>query len=227
LLGLGVLILAGIVLGGGAIVLLGNRPSAAPTQIATGPSPSDVPLATATASNGQTPFLTLPPTPTLIATATPTPLPTLTAAPTPEPTATPVPTPSPTPIDCAVASTGADVRTLVLGYGNNASRGPTGNAWCIRDVTIHPAFDSGATGYGTATLLRGTKKFDDATYTCTTATCGDAPFTYVPPRLLAKGSTLRYQFTCADSTDTIEDDCTDGIPDGMTITIHYEVIVGP
>jgi hypothetical protein len=233
LLGLGVLVLAGLVLGGGAIVLLSNRPGATPTHIAAGPTPtaqasSSSPTPTATPLPTETALFSLPPTPTLIATGSPTAAPTITPQPTALPTATPVPTPAPTPVDCAVASQGTDVRELVLGIGNTASRGPIVHPWCIRDITIHPAFNPGtSTGYGTATLFRGTKKFDDATYTCTTFTCGDGPFTYVPPRLLAPGSTLRYQFQCQNSTDTVEDDCADSIPDGMTITIHFEVIEGP
>ena len=134
-----------------------------------------------------------------------------------------MPTPEPTPVDCAVASTGAAVHELVLGYGNKTSKGPIGKVWCIRDVTFHPVFDPGVTtGYGTAKLMRGDKLFDSAQYTCTTSSCGDAPFTYSPPRRVAVGSTLSYQFTCQDSADTIEDDCADAVDDGMTIVIHYE-----
>jgi hypothetical protein len=215
LVGLGVLILAGLVLGGGAILLLGGRPRATPTQVA------NVPTATPTTLT-PAPFLTLPPTPTLI----PTFQPTASSGPTATPSALPTVTPAPTPLDCGVASTGIDVKELVLGYGTRTTRGPIGKVWCIRDITFHPVFNPGVTtGYGTARLMRGDKLF--APYTCTTASCGDAPFMFVPPRRINVGTTLRYVFTCQDSLDTPQDDCTDTIADGMTITIHYEAFDAP
>jgi hypothetical protein len=226
LLGLGVLVLAGLVIGGGAILLLGNTPRPTPTHVAGGPTGSIGPTSsTVSPSPG--------PTPTLLVTSSPTfpssfPLPTPTPSPEPTvpPTPTPEPTPAPTPVDCAVASTGLDVKELVLGYGNPTSRGPIAKVWCIRDVTFHPAFNPGvSTGYGTAKLMRGTKLF--APYTCTTASCGDGLFTFMPPKRINAGVTLSYQFTCQDSSDTVEDDCTDALADGMTITIHYEAIAGP
>lgn len=231
-LGLGVLILAGLVLGGGTVVLLGGqRPT--PSRISGLPStsPSGLPTfvqPTATAIPSPTFVL-----PTLIPTVAPSALPTAspgpTLGPTAPPTASPVPTPAPTPVDCAVASTGTAVKELVLGYGNKATRGPLGKVWCIRDVTIHPVFTAGTTtGYGTARLMRGDKLFDNAEYTCATSSCGDAPFTYSPPRRVAVGSTLRYEFTCQNSAETpIEDDCADTIDDGMTIIIHYEAFDAP
>jgi hypothetical protein len=225
LLGLGVLILAGLVLGGGAIIFLAGSPRATPSHAAIVPTPT-LPTFTPTMPT-PTPMPTLPPTPTLIPTFLPTISPSPTPTPSPMPTATPEPTPPPTPIDCAVASTGLDVKELVLGYGNKTSKGPIGKVWCIRDVTFHPVFDPGVTtGYGTAKLMRGNKLF--APYTCTTATCGDGPFMFTPPMRINVGTTLSYQFTCQDSADTPDvDDCTDGIADGMTITIHYEAIAGP
>lgn len=230
-LGLGVLILAGLVLGGGAVVLLGGqRPT--PSRISGLPStsPSNMPTfvqPTATAVPSSTFIL-----PTLIPTVAPSGAPTTapgsTPGPTVPPTASPVPTPAPTPIDCAVASTGADVKTAVLGYKNKTMRGPLGKVWCIRDVTFHPVFDPGlTTGYGTAKLLRGDKIFAGAEYSCGTSSCGEGPFTYVPPRRVNVGQTLSYQFTCQDSADTIEDDCADTIDDGMTIIISYEAFEAP
>ncbi len=230
LLGLAVLILAGLVLGGGAILLLGGTPRPTPTRIAgvptpTGPVQPTFPTPSPWPTTTSTLLVTFPPTflptipPSNGPTATPSPEPTLPPTPSPEPT------PAPTPVDCAVASTGANVRELVLGYGYPTSRGPIGRVWCIRDVTFHPVFDAGTTGYGTAKLMRGTKLL--APYTCTTASCGDGPFLFVPPKRINAGSTLSYQFKCQDSSDTIQDDCTDAIADGMTITIHYEAIAGP
>jgi hypothetical protein len=226
LLGLAVLILAGLVLGGGAVVFLGGqRPT--PSRISVLPSPTVSGLPTfvqPTATALLSPTFGLP---TLIPTVAPSA--TATLAPTVPPTATPVPTPEPTPIDCAVASTGTNVKEVVLGYGNPTTRGPIGKVWCIRDVTIHPVFNPGVTtGYGTARLLRGNKLFGNAEYTCTTASCGDGFFNYVPPRRVAVGSTLRYAFTCQNSEETIGvDDCADPIDDGMTIIIHYEAFDAP
>lgn len=228
LLGLGVLVLAGLVLGGGAILLLGTTPRPTATHVAGGPTGSIAPTSSTaspspTAAPTPTLLVTLPPTfpSTLPPTLPPTPVPTLPPTPTPEPT------PAPTPVDCAVASTGLDVKELVLGYGNPTSRGPIGKVWCIHDVTFHPVFDPGvSSGYGTATLLRGSKVV--AQYTCTIFSCGDGPFSYVPPKRINAGSTLIYQFTCQDSLETpVDNDCADAIPDGMTITIHYEAIAGP
>ena len=228
LLGLGVLVLAGLVLGGGAILLLGSTPRPTPTYVAGIPTPTGsvqptfpTPSPSPTAAPTPTLLVTFPPTfpSTLPPTPTPSPVPTAPPTPTPEPTA------APTPVDCAVASTGADIKELVLSAAN-PSRGPIGKVWCIRDVTFHPAFNPGvSTGYGTAKLLRGSKVIEQ--YTCTTASCGDGPFTYVPPQRIKVGSTLSYQFTCLDSSDTAENDCDDAIADGMTITIHYEAIAGP
>lgn len=229
LLGLGVLVLAGLVLGGGAILLLGSTPRPTPTHVAGGPTGSIGPTSS-TASPSPSPA----PTPTLLVTPSPSfpfsfpptlpPTPTPSPGPTLPPSPTPVPTPSPTPVDCAVASTGTDVKELVLSAANPSRT--LGKVWCIRDVTFHPIFDPGVTtGYGTARLMRGTKVV--AQYTCTTASCGDGPFMYVPPKRISAGSTLSYQFTCQDSADTVEDDCADAIADGMTITISYEAIAGP
>ena len=227
LLGLGVLVLAGLVLGGGAIVLLGNSPRATPTHVATGPTPSDQPtLTTPTSSAAPTPTLfTLPPTPTLLATATPTVAPTITPSPTPVPTATPVPTPAPTPVDCAVASTGLDVKELILNSANPSRT--LGKVWCIRDITVSMLFASGINSAGETKLLRGNAVFGRVDYICGSTTCGDAPYNYVPPRQLPAGSTLTYNYTCGDNLDTPDNECADSNPDGTTITIHYEAFVGP
>lgn len=224
-LGLGVLILAGLVLGGGAILLLGSAPRPTPTHVAGLPSGSLLPtLSTPFPSSVATPTLLVTFPATFPSSLPPTPTPSL--APTLSPTPTPQPTPAPTPVDCAVASIGLDVKELVLGYGHDTARGPIGKVWCIRDITFHPAFNPGvSTGYGTAKLMRGTKLL--APYTCTTSSCGDGPFAFSPPMRIKIGTTLSYQFTCQDSTDTLEDDCTDAYADGMTITIHYEAIDGP
>ncbi|MEP7157807.1 MAG: zinc ribbon domain-containing protein [Chloroflexota bacterium] len=229
-LGLGVLILAGLVLGGGAVVLLGGqRPT--PSRISGLPStsPSGLPTfvqATATAVPTGTFVL-----PTLIPTVAPSALPTATAGPTlgptVPPTATPVPTPQPTPVDCAVASTGTDVKEAVLGYGNKSTRGPIGKVWCILDVTVHPLWGTGVSSYGRAWLQRDDKIFGGVDYTCSSSSCTDAPFSYVPPRRLPVGTTLRYFFLCQNADETLEDDCTDGAPDGMTIIIHYEAFDAP
>lgn len=231
LLGLGVLVLAGLVLGGGAILLLGSTPRPTPTQIAGLPSDSLLPtFATPSPSPAPTPTLLTTPSPsfppsfppTLPSTTTPSPVPTVPPTPSPEPTA------APTPVDCAVASTGTNIKELVLDSAHPV-RNPIGKVWCIRDVTFHPAFNpapDASTGYGTAKLLRNNKLF--APYTCMAANCGDGLFNFVPPKRINAGSTLVYQFTCQDSLETPSvNDCEDEIADGMTITIHYEAIAGP
>jgi hypothetical protein len=222
LLGLGVLILAGLVLGGGAIVLLGAKPSATPTHIAAGPtptgqasnsspSPSGIPLPT------QTLFFTLPPTPTLIATGSPSAQPTITPEPTPLPTATPIPTPAPTPVDCAVASQGTNVRNWQLGLGHDAAK-PLGKTWCIRSVAI-----GGWQGWGTAKLMiKNTVIYQQ---TCLPpGHCSDSSQDFVPPYQAAKGKLLKYTFECFND---ILNSCSDATPDGAVITISYEGFEGP
>lgn len=229
LLGVGVLVLAGLVLGGGAIVLLAGAPRATPTHAAVIPSASNLPTFTR-----PTPTFppSLPPTPTLLPTflptASPSPIatPSPSPAPTPPPTQTPVPTPAPTPVDCAVASTGTNVRQLVIGYGNATSRGPIPKTWCIRGVVIHPV-----AGLGTTRLMRNNKVI--AQWSCLAFPCTDGTFPPYDdgtssPYQVRTGSTLRYDFLCSDDSATPEvDECTDATPDGATITIDYEAINGP
>lgn len=218
-LGLAVLVLAGIVLGGGAIVLLGSSPRATPTHVATGPTPSDQPSTTPTQSAGLTPGMTLPPTPTLIATAPST----LAPTPTPSPAATPTPEPSPvaTPIDCAVASQGANVKEWQLGLGHDTAR-LLQKTWCIRNVTI----DSWS-GWGEARLMLNNKVVFQAS--CLPTGCATAAQDFVPPYQANRGKTLRYLFTCYDDPATPDpiNECTDATPDGAVITIQYEAFVGP
>jgi hypothetical protein len=227
-LGLGVLILAGLVLGGGAVVFLGGqRPT--PSRISSLPSPTTSGLPTfvqPTATVLPSPTFVLP---TLIPTAAPSASIAPTIAPTAPATATPVPTPAATPIDCAVASTGANVKEAVVGYGNKSTRGPIGKVWCIRDVTVHPLWSSGVSSYGRAWLQRDDKIFDNVDYTCSSTSCGDGFNSYTPPRRLPVGTTLRYFFQCQDNTTEtpLVDDCTDATPDGMTIIIHYEAFDAP
>ena len=220
LLGLGVLILAGLVLGGGAILLLGGTPSPTPTRIAGLPSDSPLPtFSTPSASLAPTPtvLVTLPPTfpSTLPPTLTPSPVPTLPATPTPEPTA------APTPVDCAVASTGADVKQVVLGLENPDSRGPITKTWCIRHVLIHPV-----SGWGTARLLAKNQVVFESS--CLPTACADASTDFVPPYQVRDGKTLRYVFDCYDDPATVDiNECTDATADGATLTIDYEAIAGP
>lgn len=224
LLGLAVLILAGLVLGGGAIVLLGSsRPRATPTNIAVGPSGTPSLTATApTASALITP--TLPPTPTLIATGslplfTPTPSP----APTPAPTATPVPTPEPTPVDCAIASQGTNVKRLQLGLGHAAAK-VLPKTWCIRHVTIDQWVQ-----YGTARLFNKNQQVFEAT--CLPGNCPAGSIDFVPPRQVNPGRTLRYEFDCYDDPATtppeLFNECTDSTQEGAVITIDYEAFAAP
>lgn len=218
LLGLGVLILAGVVLGGGAILLLGASPRPTPTNAAVVPAPTGTELpsfSTPSPSPVLAPSPTLPtPPPTPLA-PTPTPSPEPTLAPTP----TPQPTPSPTPVDCAVASTGANIKSLRLGLGDATQKGPLAKVWCIRSVVI-----DGWSGYGTARLMSKNRVIYGMT--CLPSGCSDTDFV---PYQVDKGRTLSYDFACYDDPGTPDpiDECTDSTPDGATITITYEPIAGP
>ena len=223
LLGLAVLILAGLVLGGGAIWLLGNsRPGATPTNIAV--VPTGTPLLTSSAATPSAAFTpTLPPTPTLIATGTSPILPTFTPAPTPAPTPTPVPTPAPTPVDCAVASQGLNVKHFELGLGHAETK-LMPKTWCIRHVTIDRWQQ-----YGTARLFDRNKLVFEAT--CEPANCPDRNIDFVPPYQANQGRTLRYEFiNCIDDPATQGeglDECNDTIQEGAVITIDFEPFAAP
>lgn len=221
LLGLAVLILAGLVLGGGAIVLLGNTsPRATPTDIAVGPT------ATPLSSSGPSPSAlsspTLQPTPTLISTGSPPVLPTFTPTPSPAPTPTPEPTPAPTPVDCAVASQGANVKHFQLGLGHAATK-DLFKTWCIRHVTIDQWVQ-----WGTAKLFDKNQLVYQAT--CLPDGCSTGSWDYVPPYQADQGRTLRYVFVCYDNPATIGEgfnECSDAIQEGAVITIDYEAFAAP
>ena len=223
-LGLGVLVLAGLVLGGGAIMFLAGGPRPTPSRVAVVPTGSGLPTfvqPTPTLSPSPSPTLTL--TPTFLPTVSPSPTPTPSPIPPPTspPTPTPERTPQPTPVDCAVASTGSNVKTTVIGYGNATSRGPLGKTWCIRHVVIHPV-----SGWGTTKLLRNKQVV--AEWSCLPEGCTDGTFDFVPPYRAREGSTIKYQFACYDDPATIDvNECADAIDDGATITIDYEAIAGP
>jgi hypothetical protein len=219
LLGLAVLILAGLVLGGGAIWLLGNsRPGATPTNIAV------VPTATPLAS-GPTPSAafspTLPPTPTLIATGSPSFLPTFTPTPSPAPTPTPVPTPAPTPVDCALASQGTAVKQFQLGLGHPTAK-PLPKTWCIRHVTIDQWVQ-----WGTAKLFNKNQLVYQAT--CLPGNCPTGSMDFVPPYQANQGRTLRYEFSCYEDPLTPDPffECSDATQEGAVITIDYEAFAAP
>lgn len=217
LLGLGVLVLAGLVLGGGAIVLLGGTPRATPTHIAVNPSSSTLPTLSPPPA---TPSPTPEPTPTLITTAPPSP------GPSPTPTVSPTPTPIPTPINCAVASTGASVKTTVIGLDNATSRGPISKTWCIRKIVIHPVFTDGVNAYGTTRLWANDQLV--AEWPCAPEGCSDGTFRSRPAYQVDKGSTLTYEFMCSDNLATADvDECVDATADGATITIEYEAFAEP
>jgi hypothetical protein len=220
LLGLGVLVLAGLVLGGGAIVLLGSSgPRATPTNIAAGPT--GTPLLTSSAPTPSAAFSpTLPPTPTLIATGSPPIVPTPTPSPAPSPT--PLPTPTPTPIDCALASQGINVKQFQLGLGHATDKALS-KVWCIRNVTIDQWVQ-----WGTAKLFSKNQLVYQAT--CLPSGCPlPASQAFVPPYQANPGRTLRYEFTCFDDTIATPDvdDCTDAMQQGAVITIDYEPFAAP
>ena len=224
LLGLAVLVLAGLVLGGGAIVLLGNsRPRATPTSVAV--LPTGTPVLTASGPTPSAAFSpTLPPTPTLLSTGSPTfALPTITPTPSPAPTPTPVPTPAPTPVDCAVASQGTAVKHIQLGLGKPSSK-LTAKVWCIRHVTIDQWVQ-----YGTAKLMNRNQLVFQAT--CLPADCPTGSMDFIPPRKVDRGRVLRYVFECYDDPATLAElgfnECTDSTQEGAVITIDYEAFAGP
>lgn len=220
LLGLGVLVLAGLVLGGGAIVLLGSSgPRATPTNIAAGPTGTPLLTSSAPPPSASLPP-TLAPTPTLISTGSPI-LPTFTPSPSPAPTPTPVPTPAPTPVDCALASQGAAVKQFQLGLGHAATKA-LAKVWCIRTVTIDQWVQ-----WGTAQLFNKNQLVYQAT--CLPDSCPPASQPFVPPNQVNQGRTLRYVFTCFDDTSITspENECADATPDGAVITIDYELFAAP
>lgn len=222
-LGLGVLVLAGIVLGGGAIVLLGSNPKATPTHVATGPTPSDLPLNSPTLSAVPSSTLfSFPPTPTLLNTATPTVTPNITASPSPAPTPTPEPTPVPTPVDCAVASQGTNVKQWQLGLGHDFNKGPLPKTWCVRNVTI-----GSWSGWGTVRLMNKNQVIFQATC-LPPGPCSDSSQAFVPPYQANRGKTLQYNFQCFDDPATVDvNECADPSQLGAVITIDYEAFVGP
>ena len=133
----------------------------------------------------------------------------------------PEPTPTSTPVDCAVASQAADVKQVQLGLGYPTQKGPLAKVWCIRHVLI-----SSFSGWGTTKLMVK----DQIVYQtpCLPGACADASDDFLPPYQVDKGKTLRYLFTCFDDPSTTDiDECADATPDGATITIDYEAIVGP
>ena len=222
LLGLAVLILAGLVIGGGAIVLLGNsRPRPTPTNIAVVPTGTPLTTSGPTASVAVSP--TLPPTPTLIATGSPTFLPTFTPSPSPAPTPTPVPTPAPTPVDCSVASQGANVKHFQLGLGHATTK-PLPKTWCIRHVTIDQWVQ-----WGTAKLFNKNQLVYEAT--CRPEGCPTGSMDFVPPYQANQDRTLRYVFDCYDDPltgpDPLLNECTDATQEGAVITIDYEAFAAP
>lgn len=222
LLGLAVLVLAGLVLGGGAIVLLGNTsPRATPTDIAVGPT--GTPLLTGSAPTPSAALSpTLPPTPTLIATGSPPIVPTITPTPSPAPTPTPVPTPAPTPVDCAVASQGANVKHFQMGVGPHPTSKVLPKTWCIRHVTIDQWVQ-----WGTAKLFNKNQLVYQAT--CHPGDCPAGSQDYAPPYQANQGRTLRYVFECYDDPLTLDpvNECADGTQEGAVITIDYEAFAAP
>lgn len=222
LLGLAVLILAGLVLGGGAIMLLGNsRPRATPTQVAV--VPTDTPLISSEPTQSVVVSPTLPPTPTLVATGTPSILPTFTPTPSPAPTPAPEPTPAPTPVDCSVASQGTDVKHFQLGLGHAAAK-PLGKTWCIRHVTIDQWVQ-----WGTAKLFNKNQLVYEAT--CRPEGCPTGSMDFMPPYQANQGRTLRYVFECYDDPATtppeLLNECSDATQEGAVITIDYEAFAAP
>ncbi len=114
------------------------------------------------------------------------------------------------------------MKTIFLGYGNDASRGPLPGAWCIHTVTIRPFQE-----FGKTRLLDDGRRI--AAYTCSPGTCQlQDRATHAPPLLVMQGSTLSYAFTCSDNPETPEvDECNDGLEGGATIQIDYEPVPGP
>lgn len=250
LLAFAAVLIAGMLFIGGALAIFLSAPraTATPTRVAGGespdstlpvfvqptptpspfPSPSPLPTFLLSPTPGLSPGLTpdlspsIPPSflPTPTVPIVPTPTPTTTPTPTNTPTPTPTATPTATPVNCAQA-TGANTQSAFLGIGNDQSRGPLARAWCIHNVIIRPYLE-----FGTTRLLGDGEKI--AGYTCSPGTCElEHPRPYSPPRLVPAGTTLTYQFTCADNPATVDvDECNDGIEGGATIEIRYEVVPG-
>jgi hypothetical protein len=211
-----------------------EEPSLAPTPVGT-PIVSIVvsptPALSADLSPGLTPGLSpsvaispsLSITPGITPTATPTQRPT--------PTRTPRPTPTPTqtavPIACAPGT--PPTKSIVIGFGNPQSHGPTGNAWCIVRAVFRPfveGIDTAANGEpGVTRLLENGDRI--AGDTCSAAECNDKTVNFSPIHLTPSGSTLTYEFTCMDNPGTPDvDECTDPLAGGATIEIDYFTLPG-
>jgi hypothetical protein len=243
LLALIVVLLAGLVVAGGAfaIVFLG-RPQPLPTGIAILPTPTATPFVTfvppspsPTLSPSPTPFVF--PTPSLIPSGSPSISPTLpptlpptippTASPTPRPTRTPgptpPPTPEPTPFNCA-AATGADLISRVIGFGNPNERGPqAGRGWCVDRAVFRMVLGS---TFGVVHLYRNSREL--ASVDCTSVCPAPIERAFDPAVSVRDGQVLRYVFECVGDPSTPEvDECSDGTPDGATIEFFYEVLDAP
>lgn len=240
ILALLIIILAGIVIAGGAFAILmagrpgffgpGIPPTATPLLT---PSPSASPSASPSPSFTPSPLITPSPTPivivptpsptgSLLPSATPTTTPTLPPPTAPPPTATPRPTPrptpQPTPVNCEASSNPND-EPAVIGFGNRESRNVR-NTWCVHSVRFHQV-----NGHGVTRLMRNDRVIRE--YSCLPGSpCEDQTFTFDPPRRVVAGSVLRYVFECIDDPFTLEDDCAPGSQSGATISIEYEVF-GP
>ena len=244
MLALLVVLLAGLVLAGGAfLVLFAGRPPLTPTQVGVVPTPTLTLLPTfeqPTASpSASTPLVTASPLPSSSAspsasfilpspTATSgTPQPTL--PPTPRPTdpptprPTPPPTPQPTPVDCAVASDGP-TRELFLGVGNATERGPSDRVWCVHRATFRILFGS---TYGEMQLLRNDRVIASADCTAPGGCPDPVVVDFPDPLTVRPGGVLRYRFVCQGDPLTPEDECADGTQDGGTIEVDYDAIDGP
>ncbi len=235
MLALLVVLLAGLVLAGGAfLVLFAGRPPLTPTQAGVGPTPtvSDLPtfVQPTSSPSASTPLVTpsLLPSPSASPSGSfflPSPSPTSpleTPQPTPQPTPrptprpTPQPTPQPTPADCSAAS--GDLRETVVGIGNSFTRGPISRVWCIVRVEFNAI-----SGIGIAHLYRDNREIERSTCFAETG-CAPAARDFDPARRVRDGATLRYEFTDCDDPITLENEC-DGA--GATIVIFYRTIGAP
>ena len=241
ILALLVVVLAGVVIAGGAfaVVFLWRPPAGLPTNSPIAVLPSESPSLSPSASPSFTPSPLVTPSPTfLFPTAspsvfpsaspllTPSPTPFVTPPPTPQPTPppTPRPTPQPTPVECRVASQGP-TREFFLGVGNDDRRGPRGGIyWCVHQATFRMVFGS---TFGEVRLMRGNRVLASADCTWPDGCPQPVVANFEVPREVQPDSALRYEFNCQGDPLSFEDECNDGTPDGATIEIAFEPIEGP
>jgi hypothetical protein len=123
-----------------------------------------------------------------------------------------------------VASSGADLTSRVIGFGNPTARGPQADrGWCLHRAVFRIV--DGST-FGVIRLFRNNREL--AALNCTSVCPEPVGFNFDPPERVRDNQTLRYVFDCVGDPSTPEtDECNDGTPDGGTIELLFEALPAP